>query len=127
VTAAHEGFLHANLERMLRSPAPPTAIFSPFDSETELIYLLLNKMGVKIPEEVSLVSFGGTWREGALTRRLSAVTVDEEELGRKAVGLLEQMRRREKPLNDATEIIMPLSWAVGETLGPVPKKEDISV
>jgi GntR family transcriptional regulator of arabinose operon len=127
VTAEHEAFLQNNLERMLRSAAPPTAIFSPFDSETELIYLLLNKMGVKIPEEVSLISFGGTWREGALTRRLSAVTVDEEELGRNAVRLLEQMRRHEKPLNDTTEIIMPLSWATGETLGMVPKKESVNV
>ena len=58
-----------------------------------------------------------------MTRRLSAVTVDEEELGQHAVRLLEQMRRREKPLNDATEIIMPLSWANGETLGPAPMKQ----
>ena len=122
VTLEHERFLKVNLEKMLRGPNPPTAIFSPFDSETELIYLLLNQLGVKVPEQVSLVSFGGTWREGALTRRLSAVTVDEEELGRNAVTLLDQMRRREKPLNDATEIIMPLSWAEGETLGPVPAK-----
>ena len=121
VTDEHEHFIQANLERMFRGPMPPTAIFSPFDSETELIYLLLNKIGVKVPEEVSLISFGGTWREGALTRRLSAVTVDEEELGRNAVRLLEQMRRREKPLNDPTEIIMPLSWAPGETLGAVPQ------
>ena len=49
------------------------------------------------------------------------MTVDEEELGRNAVQLLEQMRRREKPLDDATEIVMPLSWTPGETLGPAPK------
>jgi DNA-binding LacI/PurR family transcriptional regulator len=122
VTAEHERFLKTNLERVLRGDAPPTAIFCPFDSETELVYLLLNQMGVKVPDEVSLISFGGTWREGALTRRLAAVTVDEEELGRNAAKLLDEMRRREKPLNDATEIIMPLSWSNGETLGPVPVK-----
>jgi len=120
-TSEHENFLQQNLSRLLGSANPPTAIFSPFDAETESIYLLLNKIGVKVPEEISLVSFGGTWREGALTRRLSAVTVDEEELGRNAVKLLEQMRRLEKPLDDATEIIMPLGWAAGETLGPAPK------
>jgi GntR family transcriptional regulator of arabinose operon len=121
LTTDHEQFLGANLRRVLSSEKPPTAIFCPFDSESESIYLLLNKMGVKIPEQISLISFGGTWREGALTRRLTAVTVDEEELGRNAVKLLDQMRRREKPLNDATEIIMPLSWAEGETLGIAPK------
>jgi DNA-binding LacI/PurR family transcriptional regulator len=117
VTVEHERFLKKNLEEVLRHPAPPTAIFCPFDSEAELIYLLLHQLGVKVPEEMSLIGFGGTWREGALTRRLTSVTVDEEELGRNAVKLLDQMRRREKPLNDATEIIMPLSWANGETLG----------
>jgi GntR family transcriptional regulator of arabinose operon len=118
LTASHEDFLKANLEQILRAKNRPTAIFSPFDSEAESIYLLLAQMGVKVPHDISVISFGGTWREGALTRRLSAVTVDEEELGQHAVRLLEQMRRREKPLNDATEILMPLSWAEGETLGP---------
>lgn len=121
VTADHEQFLKTNLEELLRqNDTPPTAIFCPFDSEAELIYLVLHQMGVKVPDEISLIGFGGTWREGALTRRLASVTVDEEELGRNAVKLLDEMRRHEKPLNDATEIIMPLSWAAGETLGPVP-------
>jgi GntR family transcriptional regulator of arabinose operon len=123
VTAAHEQFLKENLEQVLRSEEPPTAIFCPFDSEAELIYLLLNQIGVKVPDQVSLISFGGTWREGALTRRLAAVTVDEEELGHNAARLLEEMRRHEKPLNDSTEIIMPLSWASGETLGPAPIRQ----
>ena len=99
LTAAHEDFLKTNLERSLRAKNRPTAIFCPFDSEAESVYL---------------------------TRRLSAVTVDEEELGQHAARLLEQMRRREKPLDDATEIIMPLSWAAGETLGPCPRKEAIA-
>jgi len=90
-----------------------------------MVYLVLNQIGVKVPQEISLVSFGGTWREGALTRRLTAVTVDEEELGRHAAKLLDEMRRHEKPLNDSTEIIMPLSWASGETLGPVPVKQKV--
>jgi GntR family transcriptional regulator of arabinose operon len=122
VTADHERFLKANLEQVIRSDAPPTAIFCPFDSEAESVYVLLSQMGIKVPEQISLISFGGTWREGALTRRLAAVTVDEEELGRTAVKLLEEMRRHEKPLNDFTEVVMPLSWASGETLGHVSHK-----
>jgi GntR family transcriptional regulator, arabinose operon transcriptional repressor len=126
LTAAHEDFLKTNLEEILCAKDRPTVIFCPFDSEAESVYLLLNQMGVKVPDDISLISFGGTWREGALTRRLSAVVVDEEELGKNAARLLDQMRRREKPLNDATEIIMPLSWANGETLGPVSRKETIA-
>ena len=126
VTAAHDDFLKLNLRRILDGEIRPTAIFCPFDSEAESVYLLLAQMGIKVPNDISLISFGGAWREGALTRRLSAVTVDEEELGQHAVQLLDQMRRREKPLNDSTEIIMPLSWAQGETLGVVPRNNNVA-
>ncbi len=119
----HERFLKANLAQLLREEDRPTAIFCPFDSETESVYLLLNQMGVKIPEEISLISFGGAWREGALTRRLTAVTVDEEKLGQHAARLLDEIRRHERPLNDSAEMVMPLSWADGETLGPAPIKQ----
>jgi GntR family transcriptional regulator of arabinose operon len=124
VTAAHESFLKENLERVLASENRPTAIFCPFDSEAESVYLILTQLGIKVPEEISLISFGGTWREGALMRRLAAVTVDEEELGRKAVRVLDEMRRNEKPLNSSIEIVMPLNWSNGETLGPPPMRQN---
>jgi DNA-binding LacI/PurR family transcriptional regulator len=124
ITLEHEHFVLANLKELLGLRARPTAIFCAFDSEAELVYLLLNQMGVKVPEEISLVGFGGIWREGAITRRLSSVAVDEEEVGRNAAALLDEMRRRKRPLNDTTEIVLPLSFIEGETLGeaPMPSK-----
>lgn len=120
ITAEHERFLEENLADLLRAPSRPTAIFCPFDSEAELAYLVLARLGFKVPDDVSLVGFGGTWREGALTRRLTSVTVDEEDLGRRAAQLLHEMRIRERPLDDGTEILLPLSLSDGETLGPAP-------
>ena len=124
--AEHEQFLKTSLHRLLNSPAPPTAVFCAFDSEAELIYLLLNQMGVKVPDDISLIGFGGTWREGVLARRLTSVTVDEEELGRQAVKLLDEMRRRERLLDDAAEIVMPLSLATGATLGVSRPRETLA-
>jgi DNA-binding LacI/PurR family transcriptional regulator len=126
VTAAHEIFLKENLERVLANKNRPTAIFCPFDSEAESVYLILSQLGIKVPEEISLISFGGTWREGALMRRLAAVTVDEEELGRNAVHLLNEMRRNEKPLTNSIEIVMPLNWSNGATLGPPPVRQNVA-
>jgi len=120
-TAEHELFLHQNLEEILSHPRRPSAIFCAFDSEAELVYLHLQRMGISVPQEISVVGFGGTWREGALARRLTSVAVDEEELGRKAVGLLAEMQRRERQMNDMTEMLMPLSLSDGETLGLAPK------
>ncbi len=116
----HERYFQTSLEKLVQHPERPTAIFCAFDSEAELVYLLLNRMGIKVPEELSIVGFGGAWREGAITRRLTSVTVDEEELARRAVQLLEEMRNRERPLNDMTEILMAVSLSNGETLGAVP-------
>ena len=45
---------------VMRGPAPITAIFTTFDSVAELIYLLLMSLAVRVPEDVALVSFGGT-------------------------------------------------------------------
>jgi DNA-binding LacI/PurR family transcriptional regulator len=120
LNAEHEKFLSENLEQILNAPNRPTAIFCAFDSDAELIYLLLNNHGLKVPEEMSLVGFGGTWRNGAIAQRLTSVAVNEEELGRNAVKLLDEMRRHERPLNDMTEIFMPLVLTDGETLGPAP-------
>ena len=104
--------------------------------------LVCRRLGIRVPEDLSLISFLASllrsfavhypgargslahqlWREGAITRRLTSVTVDEEELGRRTVQLLHEMRVRERPLDAATEILMPLSLSDGETLGPKPKK-----
>jgi GntR family transcriptional regulator of arabinose operon len=120
INPEHESFLQGRLEKLLAHRARPTAIFCAFDSEAEVVYLQLSRMGVKIPEQMSLVGFGGTWREGAITRSLNSVTVDEEALGCHAATLLDEMRRRVRPLDDATEILMPLSFSDGTTLGPAP-------
>lgn len=120
ITAEHERFLTENLKQVMIAPDRPTAIFCAFDSDAELIYLLLGGLGFKVPEDVSLVGFGGTWRNGAIVQRLTSVAVDEEELGRQAVTLLDEMRRHERPLNDMAEIIMPLTLTEGMTLGAAP-------
>jgi len=123
LSGEHEKLIGQSLKDLLALPDPPTAIFCAFDSEAELIYLLLQRMGVNVPEDVSLVGFGGTWREGALARRLTSVVVDEEELGRKALALLEEMRWRRRALDDMTEILMPLALSGGETLGKATSKQ----
>jgi DNA-binding LacI/PurR family transcriptional regulator len=120
ISREHEDFLRSSIEELLRLPDPPTAVFCSFDSEAEMLYLLLSRMGVKVPEQMSLVSFGGSWRDGAIMRRLTSVTVDEEELGRQSIQLLNDMRCHKRPIDDTTEITMPLRMSEGETLGPAP-------
>jgi len=106
---------------MLRRPDPPTAIFATFDSLAELIYLLLGKLGYRVPEDISLLGFGGIVRHGAIQSRLSSITVDEVAIGQKAAELLTLMNQGTLPIDSAEIYPMPINVSIGQTLGPAPK------
>jgi len=116
----YEQDLLQTLEEMFERPEPPTAIFATFDSLAELIYLLLSKLGKRVPEDISLLGFGGTVRHGAIQSRLSSITVDEVTIGRKAAELLTQMKAGELPIDTAEVFPMPIGTSAGQTLGPPP-------
>ncbi len=116
--ALQEPQVLAALRQMCLGPKPPTAIMASFDTLAELIFVLLGTLGIRVPEDVSLIGFGGTWRNGAVLRRLTSVMVDEAELGRKAAALLHEMCDGIRPLDDTERILMPLSINAGATLVP---------
>ena len=58
----------AALRKTFAGTAPPTAIFASFDPLAEAIYLVLPQLGLRVPEDVSLIGFGGARREGTLMR-----------------------------------------------------------
>ena len=108
----------AALQHVFARPDGPTAIFASFDSLAEWIWLLLLRAGFRVPEDVSLMGFGGTWRESSIARQLTSVVVDEAAIGQKAVALLSQMRRGERDMLDDQEHVFSLDVYHGETLGP---------
>ena len=59
--------------RRMSSSEPPTGIMTSFDSVGEMVYLLLNRLSMKVPGEVSLISFGGTRRATTIQRSLSSL------------------------------------------------------
>ena len=114
-----EQAIAAALGRMLAASDRPTGIMTSFDSVGEMVYLLLARLGVGVPEEVSLVSFGGTRRMSAIQRSLSCVTVDEGEIGRRAAALLTEMSDGKRSLEDNEQVVMPLNLYEGNTLACV--------
>jgi len=108
--------LECALKEMFESSHPPTAIFASFDTQAELIYLLLNDMGVRVPEDVALIGFGGARRDRPFMQQLTSVVVDEAELGRRAVRMLEEMRKGERAIDDDETVWMPLTISDGKTL-----------
>lgn len=113
---AHEQEICEALDRICGRPERPTAIFASFDSLAELIYLLLSQRGLRVPDDVSLVGFGGTQRESAIGRRLTSVTVDEVDMGHLTAELLDQMRCGRLPLEHDAVHPVSLGVSAGETL-----------
>ncbi|WP_437206894.1 GntR family transcriptional regulator [Planctomicrobium sp. SH664] len=116
VVSRHEQELEQMLDRLFALPAPPTAIFCTFDSYAEMLYVLLGRRGIRIPEDVSLVGFGGARRIGAIQSRLVSVTLDEELLGREAIDLLNRMRSGELPIDLAVTRDLPIGLSEGTSL-----------
>jgi GntR family transcriptional regulator, arabinose operon transcriptional repressor len=118
----HEPELLAALTAVVNHRERPTAIFASFDSAAEMIYLLLMQLGLRVPEDISLIGFGGITRGSAILRCITSVTVDETQIGHRAVELLDRMRRHELPLDYNENFVMPIGLSDGQTLGPVPRK-----
>jgi DNA-binding LacI/PurR family transcriptional regulator len=114
--SAHEQEFDEALEEMFRGAQPPTAIFASFDSIAELLYVLLSRRGIRVPDDVSLVGFGGRRREGALQRSLTSVVIDESKMGSEAATLLHEMRTGTLPLDHDEVRPLPLRLAAGQTL-----------
>jgi DNA-binding LacI/PurR family transcriptional regulator len=112
----YDRFLEHRLPTLLSQRKPPTAIFASFDTVAEHIYLAAQRFGVRIPEDLAVLSFGGAHRDGAILKRLSAITIDEVAAGRKAVDLIQEMRAGQRQIKDTETIHLPLSDVAGETL-----------
>ncbi|MBN2291375.1 MAG: LacI family DNA-binding transcriptional regulator [Pirellulales bacterium] len=112
----------AKLKAMLQREDRPTAIMTGFDPDAEFLYLLLSQLGIKVPDDISLISFGGAERDSAIFQKVTAITVDEAELGRKAALWLYEMHDGERAIDDAEEYVMPLGLSEGLTVGPVPSR-----
>jgi GntR family transcriptional regulator of arabinose operon len=115
----HERELSEHLERICCRPDRPTVIFTTFDPLAESIYLLLRQLKLRIPEDISLVSFGDARREGAIVRRLSSVIIDQSATARHAVALLDEMSSGQREITSDEVIELALSMGKGETLGAV--------
>jgi GntR family transcriptional regulator, arabinose operon transcriptional repressor len=116
---AYEHLTDQAIRRLIDRADPPTAIFTGFDATAELIFLLLMRLGVSVPGDMSLVSFGGAKRLSPMQQRLTAVTVDEAAIGRLAVELLDEMRQGKRLIESEERVDIGLGISEGQTLDEV--------
>jgi DNA-binding LacI/PurR family transcriptional regulator len=108
------------LKGLLKGRDPVTAIFCHDDDEAELIHHLAQEMGLKVPDDFSLIGFGdGHERTGIFRSQLASVTVNEYNLGARAATVLHEIRTGARPQDSDEFIHKPLTLVEGRTLGRV--------
>ncbi len=106
------------LSAVLDAPGRATGIFCGDDYVSERLYMAAMQRGLRVPEDISIIGFGPSWRDGALREKLAAVTIDEMEVGRSAATLLGQMRTGRLALDSRETITVDVKLYKGASLGP---------
>jgi DNA-binding LacI/PurR family transcriptional regulator len=106
------------LHEVLSSPERPTAIFCGNQTDAEHVFLRASDFGLRVPNDLSIIHFGGTQRSGALSQKLACVAVDEHQLGTLAGRMLAEMREGKRSLNSDEQIVLPVTFVPGETIAP---------
>jgi GntR family transcriptional regulator of arabinose operon len=112
--------IHKTLSEILGRPNPPTAILCMNLVDAEQVYLHAADFGLKIPNDLSLIYFGGAWRDHGIAQRLSCIAVAEHEIGKRTAELLDEMRTGKRAIDNNEQIIFPVSMLPGETMGAAP-------
>lgn len=104
--------------RLLNHPQRPTGVFCGDDYVSERLFLAAMRRGLRVPEDLSIIGFGPTFRDGPVRAGLAAVVVDEVRLGHRAARILSEIEEGRRPPDDEQEILLPARVLRGQSLGP---------
>jgi LacI family transcriptional regulator len=105
-------------EELLSRPEPPTAIFAFNDNVAIGVINVARRLGLRVPEDLSVVGFDDTTQATIVTPALTTVRQPLAELGRMGVSLL--MRLVEGQRLDALRIELATTLVVRDSTGPAP-------
>ncbi len=108
------------LEKLLKSKDRPTAVFTSFMPVGEWVYVIASRLGIRVPEDLSIVTVGGQQRDGVIASELATVIVDESYTGSKSVELLGQMIDGHLPLDS------PVSYKIQTGFDPATSLQDLT-
>ena len=109
---------HAEAQRLLDLPAPPTAIFASNDNMAVGAMRAVLERGLRIPDDISIVGFDDTELACNVFPRLTTVRQPLAELGRTAVSLLNRLIEGRR--TEALRIELATRLVVRESTGLAP-------
>ncbi|CEK16401.1 transcriptional regulator, LacI family [Chthonomonas calidirosea] len=114
----YHGDMTGPLRQLLCSSCPPTALFCWRDRLAYWVVEICESLGVKIPEQLSVVGYDGLYWPAATRHRVTSVKVDLNALADASVALLvDYVEGREV---DTHQKVIPVTILEGTTLGPAP-------
>lgn len=110
-------FGRSALSRLMRLPAPPTAIFVGADEIAFGIIAASHDLGLRIPDDLSLISFDGLPIGELLNPPLSTIVQPIKEMGKKSVDML--LRQLENPDAVPEQIVLPVKLEMRASAAPL--------
>lgn len=107
------------IEARLRADDRPTAIVA-YGYELDWVERVALRMGLRVPEDLSLVNFSGERLVGIAAARNTAVVVGLTDLGRLAVEVLS--RKIADPASKVPAVVLPAGVSPGYSSGPAPPR-----
>jgi LacI family transcriptional regulator len=105
-------------EELLSRPDRPTAIFCFNDNVAIGALNVARRMGIRVPEDLSIVGFDDTFQATIVTPNLTTVRQPLAELGRMGVSLLSRLIEGQRL--DAMRIELATTLVVRDSTGPAP-------
>ncbi len=105
-----------NLFRVLKQPNPPTALFVPFDPLAIGILNSLQKRGISVPEDLSILGFGDIMMASFSSPQLTTIREPLQEIGRHAAQtLVEQIENGKKEQKTIEKVLLSVELVVRES------------
>jgi DNA-binding LacI/PurR family transcriptional regulator len=108
-----EDFGTGALSRLLAAPEPPTAVFAASDTIALGMMTGARNLGIRIPEDLSIVGFDDSPGAGWVSPRLTTVRTPVDKMAASAVAALAE--RIDNPDRPPQMIITPVVLVVGES------------
>jgi len=109
--------IHDALAELLNQKNRPTALCCANLPDAEQVFIQARNFGLRIPDDLSLIYFGGTWRPGSLAQHISCVGIDEQAVGFQAGKLLGKISTGGLPRDTDRKVEVPVEFMSGETIG----------
>lgn len=112
------GEIEKALNELLSLDNRPDAILTTSDRITTITLYLLNKLGIKIPEEIALIGFTNTLLADVLNPSLSSVYQPGFEMGQKATEMLLNLILSKRPVYEFETVVLPTQLITRKSTAP---------